>query len=279
MSSTVQLRRLSQELVRLRTQAGKTVEEVTKAMDWSTGRLTYMEKGKWVRADVGNVERLLRYYGVEGRDLAVLLELARQTREKGWWVAYRDVFPSSLPGFEDAATMIRTYESVLIPGLLQTEDYARAVMLGGQGEVHAQSVIDRKVEARQERQKILNREIPPELWAIIDEAALLRQVGGAEVMRGQLRHLIEVASWPHVTIQVLPFTTGAHAAMTGGAFMLLDFAEDRPLVYVAQAATSLFLEKPEDVQAYTLIFSRITASALTPDESVRHMATLRDQLN
>jgi hypothetical protein len=281
MSSPVPLRRLSQELVRLRKTAGLTVDQVTVALDWSTGRLTYMERGKWQRADVGNVEQLLNLYEVEGGERESLLNLARQSRVKGWWAAYRDLFPASLPGFEEAATWIRTYESNVVPGLLQTEDYAKAIVRGFLGDVIDPTIIERKAEARRARQQILERDQPSELWAIIDEAALLRLVGGAEVMCRQIHHLIEMAAWPHITIQILPNSAGAHAGLDGGAFVILDFAAtaDRSLVYLGGATASLFLEKPEDVQGYNLIFSRMMTSELTPDESVSHMITLRNQLS
>lgn len=278
--TTIQLRRLSQELVRLRKDAGMTVEDVTVAMEWSKGRLTYMEKGKWQRPDIGTVSRLLDLYGVDQSEKAVLLELARQTRVKGWWVAYRDIFPAAYPSFEDAATMIRTYETVLIPGLLQTRGYAEAIMRGGQGEVVDPQTVQRRVDARMARQRILARGQPPDLWVIIDEAALHRMVGGPEVMREQVRHLAEMAARSHITIQVLPNSVGAHAAMTGGSFVLLDFAatRDPSLVYLEEAVRSLFVDDPEDVQAYSVTFSRITSTALTPDESVSFMMELRDKI-
>jgi transcriptional regulator with XRE-family HTH domain len=274
----VLLRTLSDELTRLRREAGFTVEQVAKALDWSQGRLTYIEKRKWLKADVGNVTRLLDLYGVTGEQREALLDLARQTREKGWWLAYRDAFDSPLPGFEDAATMIRAYESVLIPGLFQTEDYARAVLMGGQ--VLAPAVIDRKIEARRTRQQVLTRDNPPQMWAILDEASLLRLVGGPAVMATQIRRLIELAVWPHITIQVVPNSAGAHAGLTGGRFMILDFSgDDKPLVFLEEASSSLLLETSDDVRRYTLIFSRIMSSALGPEESVAYLATLRDRLN
>lgn len=278
--TTIQLRRLSQELVRLRKQAGLTVEDVTVAMEWSKGRLTYLEKAKGRRVDIGVVSRLLELYSVEESERAALIDLARQTRVKGWWVDYRDIFPASFPSFENAATMIRAYETVLVPGLLQTPGYTEAIMRGGQGEVIDPQTVQRRVEARMARQRILARDQPPDLWAIFDEAALHRMVGGPEVMREQIRHLIEMAARSHITIQVIPNSIGAHAAMTGGSFVLLDFASsgDPSLVYLEEAASSLFVDKREDVQAYALIFGRVTSTALTPDETVSFMMELRDNI-
>jgi hypothetical protein len=275
MSSTVRLRRLSEELVRLRKAAGFTVDEVTERLGWSKGRLTYMELNKWVKAKESNIIKLLDLYGVTGEMRDAILDLARQAGEKDWWSSYRDVFPASYPGFEDAATTIRNFEGLLVPGLLQTREYAEAVVRAGQ--VLTPQVVARRVDARMARQKILTRDNPPKLWALIDESALRRQVGGPDVMRAQIRHLIEVAAWPHVTIQVIPYGAGAHAALTG-AFVILDFAsaDDRPLVYLEGATSSLFMEKPEDVQAYTLMFERAVTSALAPEQTVGYLAELQE---
>ncbi|RCG32025.1 XRE family transcriptional regulator [Sphaerisporangium album] len=275
--SSVQLRRLSQELVRLRKERKLTVADVTEAMEWSAGRLTYYELAKWKKADIGTVTRLLDYYGVHEDDREALLHLARETKAKGWWAAYKDIFPASYPAFEDAATLIRAYESNVMPGLLQTPDYVKAIMLGA--EPDSPGIIERKIEARLARQQILRRADAPEFWCVIDEAAFHRMVGGPEVMRAQIRHLIEMAAWPRITIQLLPNTVGAHAAIAG-AFCILDFASqtDPPLVYLEAAVSSLFLENPADVQKYTIIFSRIIESALTSEESLSRMAELQDQL-
>jgi hypothetical protein len=280
MGSPVLLRRLSKELVKHRKRAGLTVEDAAKALDWSPGRITYMELVKWKSADYGNVERVLRLYDVPPEEMAALLDLARQTKEKAWWRVYDDVYGASPPlaGFEEASTLIRAHASAIVPGLFQTEDYARAIFTGGQ--VLAPTAIDRMVEFRLARQQILERETPPEIWAILDEAALLRLVGGAAVMAAQIRRLIELAAWPHITIQVVPNSVGAHAGLTGGRFMILDFAgDDQPLVFLEEASSSLFLETSEDVQAYTLMFSRITSAALGPEDSVVYLATLRDRIN
>jgi transcriptional regulator with XRE-family HTH domain len=272
------LRQLSDEIIKIRKRLGLTLDDVAEGLGWSRGRVGNWENRKWSRPDAGNVERLLDFYGVKGAEKEALLGLVKQARKKDedWWRAYGDVI-SALPAFEDAASLIRIHESVLIPGLFQTEEYARALLLSGQ--VLDPAVVDRKIEVRSARQRILERENPPQIWAILDEAALTRLVGGADVMAAQIRHLIELAVWPHITIQVLPFTAGAHAGLTGGRFMILDFpGDDRPLVYLEEASSSLFLETADDVQGYTITFSRITSSALGPEESVAYLATLRDRL-
>ncbi|HEY9438709.1 MAG TPA: helix-turn-helix transcriptional regulator [Streptomyces sp.] len=278
-SSTLRLRRLSQELVRLRKTAGLTVEEVTKRLDWSTGRLTFIERRKWVRADVGNVARLLDVYGVTGAERAELLELARRSREKDWWADYKDLFPAKLPGVEGAAAVIQTFEPQFVPGLLQIREYAQAVLMGGQ--VLDPSSVARRVDARMERQQILTRDDPPapHLFAVIDEAALLRMVGGPKIMHAQLGHLIQVAAWESVTIHVLKLSTGAHAAANGG-FAILHFAadDDPPAVYIEGVTAAQWMERPEDVRSYTRTFNHVATAAQTPEESVAYMSELRDKL-
>lgn len=277
-SPTVKLRRLSAELIRLRKAAGLTVEEVTNRLGWSKGRLTKWETNQWTRPDLVLIRALLDLYGVTDETVReAILDLARRSREKGWWAKYSDVFRGSLPGFEADATQIRTYEALYIPGLLQTPDYAAAVFRAGQ--VLDEAAVKRRVEVRIVRQDVLKREKPPEFYALIDEAALRKMVGGAAVMAEQLRHLIEVAAAPHITIQILPDAIGAHAAMPG-PFTILDFGSDLDpsVVYLETATDSLHLEKPEELQAYSLIFNRAVASSLPPEESVKYLATLVDQL-
>ncbi|MEU4410601.1 helix-turn-helix transcriptional regulator [Streptosporangium sp. NPDC023963] len=277
-SPTIKRRRLSAELIRLREQAGLTHDEVARRLEWSRGRLTHMEQNKWVLPDIGNVRLLLDLYNVV--DPAVreaILDLARQSRERGWWAKYKDVFGGSLPGFEAEATQIRTIELVTIPGLLQTADYATAIFQAGQ--VLDQTAVQRRVEARLARQAILSRDNPPQIWAVIDEAALRKMVGGPKVMAEQLGHLADMAMRPNIAVQVLPDSIGAHAAM-GSGFVILDFAGDLDpsIVYLETPTDNLFLERPEEIQAYTLTFNRVVAAALTVEESVRYVAALADQL-
>ncbi|MFF0307171.1 helix-turn-helix domain-containing protein [Streptosporangium sp. NPDC004379] len=271
-------RRLSAELIRLREQAGLTHDEVARRLEWSRGRLTHMEQNKWVLPDIGNIRLLLDLYRVT--DVTVreaILDLARQARERGWWTKYKDVFGGSLPGFEAEATQIRTVELVTIPGLLQTADYATAIFQAGQ--VLDQESVRRRVEARLARQTILTRDDPPQLWAVIDEAALRKMVGGPKVMAEQLSHLADMAARSNIAVQVITDSTGAHAAM-GSGFVILDFAGDLDpsIVYLETPTDNLFLERPEEVQAYTLTFDRVIAAALTVEQSVRYIAELVDLL-
>ncbi|MEV4383300.1 helix-turn-helix transcriptional regulator [Streptosporangium sp. NPDC049644] len=277
-SPTVKRRRLSAELIRLREQAGLTHDEVAKRLEWSRGRLTHMEQNKWVLPDIGNVRLLLDLYNVIDPTVReAILDLARQSREKGWWAKYKDVFGGSLPGFEAEATQIRTVELVTIPGLLQTAAYATAVFQAGQ--VLDQAAVRRHVEARLARQAILNRDNPPQFWAVVDEAALRKMVGGPAAMAEQLTHLVSMARHPNITVQVLPDSIGAHAAM-GSGFVVLDFMGDLDpsLVYLETPTDNLFLERPEEVQAYALMFNRVVAAALTVEQSVHYVTALVDQL-
>ncbi|MEU4836019.1 helix-turn-helix transcriptional regulator [Streptosporangium sp. NPDC023615] len=276
-SPTIKRRRLSAELIRLREQAGLTHDEVAKKLEWSRGRLTHMEQNKWVLPDIGNIRLLLDLYDVVDPTVReAIFDLARQSRERGWWAKYKDVFGGSLPGFEAEATQVRTVELVTVPGLLQTAAYATAIFQAGQ--VLDQTAVQRRVEARQARQAILDRGDPPQLWVVIDEAALRKMVGGAKVMAEQLDHLAYMATRPNITVQVLPDSTGAHAAM-GSGFVILDFAGnlDPSIVYLETPTDNLFLERPEEVQAYTLIFNRVVAAALTVEESARYVIALADQ--
>ncbi|WP_424528163.1 helix-turn-helix domain-containing protein [Sphaerisporangium viridialbum] len=275
-SPTVKRRQLSATLRQLREESGLTSTEAAKRLEWTPSKLTRIERNEWKLPNVHDIRLLLDLYGVTDQQRReALVALARESRQRGWWADYKDVFRSNLPAFEAGASVIRTYEVVLIPGLLQTPDYTAAIFRGGQ--VLDSAVVNRHVEARRARQKILSREDPPSLLALIDEAALLKAVGGPDVMRGQLRHLVEMASRSNVTIQVIPNAVGAHSALTGGPFVILDFPGDPSLVYMATATDSLWLERPEEYQRYSLIFTHVSASALSPEESTQHIAAMVDQ--
>lgn len=279
-SPTVRRRRLSLQLRKLRQDAGLTATDAAKRLEWDPSKVARMERNQWKLPDVGDIRLLADLYGVtDERQREGLVTLARQSRQRGWWADYQDVFRSSLPDFEAEASMIRTYEALLVPGLLQTPDYAAEILRGG--DVLDEDGIRRRVEARMARREILDRDNPPSLVAVIDEAALLRMTGGPEVMHAQIRHIIDLAVHENVTIQVLSLSRGSHPAMTGGAFMILDFAEqdDPSLVYHETATDDLWLEKAEEVQWYTLIFSKVQVLAKSADESVQHMVRLADQLN
>lgn len=274
-SPTVRRRQLSAELIRLRKAAGITAEEVVRRLAWFPGKLTYMEGNRWVRPDLANVRALLDLYGVTNEAVRdAVLTLARQSREKGWWSKYKDVFRGSLAGFEAAATDIRTYQALIIPGLLQVPEYMAAIFRGGR--VMDETLIARRIEARLARQEILRQEHPPNLWVVLDEAALRKVVGGPEVMVRQLEHVIEMSTRGHITVQVLPDTAGAHAAMEG-PFTILDFRDgDGSIVYVETAMSDLYLETTEELRSYTLIFDHARASALSVEASAAYLTKLVD---
>ncbi len=271
-SPTVKRRRLGIELRQLREAAGVSIEEAAKHLDVSYSTVSRIETGR-VRVRVRDLRDLLDLYGVaDERKREALFTLAREAREKGWWHSYSDVLSTPHAvyiGLEAEAAAIRTYQTQLIPGLLQTEEYARAIVRGGRRWT-THDEIEKFVQARMSRQKLLTRADPLEFWAILDEAALRRHVGGAKVMRDQLQRLLEAAEQPNITIQVLPFTTGTHAAMTAGSFVILEFPEqsDPEVVYLENPLNSFYLEREHEIRWYTLTFDHLRASALSSDESV-----------
>jgi transcriptional regulator with XRE-family HTH domain len=250
--------------------------DAAKRLEWDPSKVSRIERNEWKLPNVNDIRLLLDLYGVtDERQREALITLARESRQRGWWADYQDVFRSSLPDFEAGASAIRTYEALLVPGLLQSANYAKAVWRGGQ--VLDDALVDRHVQARLTRQEVLDRENPPSLLAIVDEAALLKEIGGREVMAEQIRHLIEMAARPSITVQVIPNSAGAHAALTGG-FTIFDFPEDPSLVYLETATDVLWLEQAEEYQRYSLIFSHVTNAALSPQESVRYMESQVDRL-
>jgi hypothetical protein len=278
-SPTLRRRRLSAELRRLRDEAGLTSVQATKALEWSSGRLTKMERGEWVRPNPRDVKDLLDLYQVTDQARRCeLITLAREGRERGWWHPYKQMISpgySTYIGLEAGAAELRAFEPVIVPGLLQTPNYARAVIAGGPDELSPEDV-ERRVEIRTHRQILLTRDDDPiRLWMVLDEAALRRQVGGPEVMRGQFRHIIELADLARVTVQVLPFSVGAHAGV-GGAFTILRFPDplDPAAVYVDTPAGELFVEAPDEVDPFRVAFQRLQAVALSPVDSLSMIAAL-----
>ena len=268
---TLRGRRLAMELQRRREATGMSREEVSRQLEWSTSTVFRIETGR-NRPQPGNVRALLELYGVTGPERDGLIQLTRDARKPGWWHSFRDVLPNPYEvyiGLEAGAASIRNFEPVVVPGLLQTADYAREVFRNGPIELDPDDV-ERLVEVRLARQEILARDDRPRLWAVIDETVIRRLVGGSDVMRGQLNHLTDAAQQGKTTIQVMPFRAGAHAGTTG-PFVILDFEEltDPTVVYVETLAGDIYLEERSDVNRYTLAFDRLVAAALHPDESVR----------
>src|SRR3954471_2218719 len=261
---------LGSQLRRLRDQRQITCEEAGEAIRASHSKISRMELGR-VRFRRRDVADLLTLYGVHGEDeREAMLALADQANEPGWWHSYSDILPSWFEvyiGLEEAASRIRAYEVQFVPGLLQTEDYARAVTLLGHPDAPGHEV-ERRVGLRMRRQSLLSAEEAPHLWAVVDEAVLRRPLGGTQVMRKQLKHLLDITDSPNITLQVVPFELGGHAA-AGGPFSILRFAErDLPdVVYLEQLTSALYLDKREDVDHYLAAMERLCIEAQPPAET------------
>jgi transcriptional regulator with XRE-family HTH domain len=269
---------LGGQLRRLRERRGISREKAGWEIRSSESKISRMELGR-VGFKERDVADLLTLYGVaDAEEREALVTLARQANQPNWWNRYGDVLPNWLQsylGLETAATIIRSYEVQFVAGLLQTPGYARAVITLGHGAASAEE-IDRRVALRIERQKILDRENAPRMWAVIDEAALRRPIGGADVMRDQIDALITASKRPNVQIQLLPFEVGGHAA-AGGAYTILRFA-DRELpdvVYIEQLTGALYLDKRDDVDHYAITMERLCMEAAPPEETVRRLAELK----
>jgi hypothetical protein len=265
----------------LRTEAGLSREEAGEAIRASEWKIHRLENGQ-----VGFKERdiidLLRLYQVTDPDeVAAFLLLAREANTPGWWQHYGDVLPRwfrTYVDLESAAVLIRTYEGQFIPGLLQTDAYMRAVVQGAHLDESAEE-LGRRVRLRMARQQLLTREEPPRVWAVIDEAALRRPVGGREVMAGQLERLIEATKLPNVTLQILPFEVGAHAAMLG-AFSIMRFA-DRELpdvVYLEHLTNAVYLDKRDEAERYLDVMESICDESEPPARTVELLEKLLDEV-
>jgi hypothetical protein len=263
------------ELRRLREACGISRAEAGDAIRGSESKISRMELGR-VSFKLRDVADLLTLYGVaHGPEQEALLARAKEASRREWWHPYNDIMPdwfSRYLGLESTAVLIRSYEIQFVPGLLQTEDYARAVVRLGYGSATPED-IERRVRLRRERQQaVLHRPDPPRLWAVIDEAALRRPIGGPVVMRDQLEALIGIVTkGSQVRLQVIPLAAGGHAA-AGASFTILRFGEERPylsdLVYVEHLNQALYLDKLEDVDIYSDAVTRLYVEAATPDETV-----------
>jgi len=269
-SPTVRRRRLALELRRLREAARLTCEEVAERLECSASKISRVETGR-VSVSPRDVRDMLEIYGLPEDQREGLVQLARDSRQKGWWHAYSDTIQPQFAtylGLESAASEIRIYEVSLIPGLLQTEEYARAVISAGMVN-SAREDIERRVALRMARQQpALTEADSPKLWAVLDEAALRRTVGGSGLMRMQLEYLLGVASLPNVAVQVIPFGGGAHPAM-GRPFVILVFPErvDPDVVYLEDLTSALYLEDVNEVDRYNVFFNHLRATALSFDDS------------
>ncbi|MFI7610803.1 XRE family transcriptional regulator [Nonomuraea terrae] len=271
---------LGSQLRKLREAKNVTREEAGHLIRGSESKISRMELGR-VGFKERDVEDLLTLYGVVDQQArAAVLDLVATANEPGWWHRFNDVLPTwfqAYVGLEEAAARIRTYEVQFVPGLLQTKEYARAVVTAGAAGIGAEEIA-RRVDLRLERQRIFDRPDGPVFWAVIDEAALRRPIGGVEVMRAQLEHLIDLMRQHNITIQIMPFSYGGHSA-EGGAFSILRFPDaDLPdVVYVEQLASALYLDKREDVDRYSEVMERLCAVSTTPDETIELLRTIADE--
>ncbi len=268
---------LGTQLHRFREAAGVSPEAAGFEIRASRSKISRMENGR-VRFKERDVTDLLTLYGVtDAKTRDGMVELVRQANAPGWWSKYGDIMADwfeAYVGLEMAASVIRTFELQFVHGLFQTEDYARAVTLLGHTAASAEE-IDRRVNMRLKRQDLLTGTEPPQVWSVIDEGALRRPVGGPAVMQAQLKRLIEVTQLRYVTVQVVPFSRGGHAA-AGGSFTVLRFGEPEvpDVVYIEQLTSALYLDKREDVDHYLEVMNHLSTEALTPAASARFISEI-----
>jgi transcriptional regulator with XRE-family HTH domain len=273
---TVQRLVLGGHLRRLREQAGMTTERAAESIRSSHSKISRMEHGRvgFKARDIGD---LLTLYGVgDGAEREALLNLAAESKTPGWWQGYSDILPHWVEPYFDleaAASFIREFELQFVPGLLQTEEYARAVIR--LGNLPSEEEVIRRAQARVSRQEILRQENSPKLWAVLDEGALRRVIGGPQVMQAQLRHLIEMCDHPAVTLQILPFSAGAHRAM-GGPFTILRYSAPdlRDVVYIEQLTSALYLDKPADIDAYLEVMEEVSLLANSASATANLLRTV-----
>ncbi|MGB2569088.1 helix-turn-helix domain-containing protein [Micromonospora citrea] len=269
-SPTVRRRRIARELRQLRERAGMTLDVAARQLDMSKSNLSRIENAQ-IGIKPRDVRAALALYEVTGADAEALIEIARGAQRRGWWQTYSDVLPEWFEfyvGLEAEAARLRTYEAEAVPGLLQTEAYAREVYRRTAGE----EGLERKVAARLRRQEVLRRETPVELSVVLNEAVLRRPVGGPAVMAEQMAHMAQVAQSPNVTIHVLPFSAGGHPAMSA-PYVILNFADtaDASVVYLDNLTTGLALEGAEHVRGYSLVHEELCRLALPPADSVARL--------
>ncbi len=275
-SPSVKRRHLSRKLRELREDRGLTAESVTKALEWSTGKLSGMENNKWKRPDPRDVKDLCDLYKASDAIRDDLMRMARESRQRGWWEEqYSDVSGSAYVGFEQEARVTRSFQPLVIPGLLQTPTYMRALIRADL--IRGEEEIERRIQMRLKRQQILTHEDPLQLWVVIDEAALRRPFGTSAEHREQLQQLIDTDELQNVTVQVLPFEAGLHAGLACG-FVILTYEDDPSIVVIETGDNALYLEKEEDLARHTLRFQHLQASALSPVASVEFMRDMMSTL-
>jgi transcriptional regulator with XRE-family HTH domain len=276
-SPTVRRRELAARLRRLRLDAGLSLEDVAERMEVSAAKVSRMETGaRGVSA--ADIRFLAGLYRLPADVLDGLLVLSRESRQRSWWQRY-DI-PDNIAtyvGLEDAAVGINLYQTSFVPALLQTEGYARAVTAGTTLDI-PEDQVEQRVQARLARQGLLTSDQPPELWAVLDEAALHRLVGGPAVMREQLRAMVEGSRRSNVTVQVIPLAHGAHPGMDS-TFTILEFDAVADVVYVEGLIGRFFLQTPADLTRYRRAFDQLRAIALGPRESAQLIKSVATRLD
>jgi transcriptional regulator with XRE-family HTH domain len=282
---TVHRRQLGSELRRLRKGAGLALEQVARELDCSQTRVSRIETARGrTKPKPEEIRKLCELYSVtDERKVRMLLDMLTNSQQEGWWESYEDVLPSGLEvyvGLESDARAELAWEPSLVHGLLQTEDYARAILSAGPG--NRPQDIDALVALRMDRQKLLKPDQPDdaplELWAVLDEAVIRRPVGGAQVMKAQLTSLVESARQPNIDIQVVPSHKGAHPGLIG-AFSVLEFEEDDPVIYVDSPAGNLYLEKRQVVRRFQKRYDTLRALALDPEETAALLQQAAEEMS
>jgi transcriptional regulator with XRE-family HTH domain len=283
-SPTVRRRRLAAELRRLRELAAQTGDDVAAQLEWSPSKISRIETAK-TGAKISDVRKLLDLYGVEDTHREELITLAREAERKGWWEAYSDALPAEYAAFiglEAEAESAMNWEPQVIPGLLQTADYARQTIQFVQPiEIIPPSLVETRVEARLRRQQVLTSARPLELSVVMDESALLRNLGGREVMLNQLRRIVEVARLPNVTVQVL--TLDGRHPVSSAPFILLQFGTIhdvtlQDVVHVEHLTGGFYFEEPRDTYRYAIAYRELLGAALPSEESLELISRVADQM-
>ncbi|MER7202506.1 MULTISPECIES: helix-turn-helix domain-containing protein [unclassified Streptomyces] len=275
---TVRRRRLGQELRRLRELKGMTAEEVAERLLVSQSKISRLENGRRSISQ-RDVRDLCGVYEVEDhRIVDSLMQMAKDSRQQGWWHSFGDIPYSVYIGLETDAASLRVYDPQVVPGLLQTRAYAETLITGALPET-TPTDIDKRVQVRVRRQeRIVAPDNPLRLWTVLDESALRRVVGSRTVMREQLEHLVEQSQLPHVTVQVIPFDMGAHPGLNG-QYAILEFpdAADSSVVYIEGVTSDLYLEKANDVQKYSVMYEHLRAQALNVEQSRQFIAKIAQE--
>lgn len=274
--STVPRRQLGRYLRDLRGKARLTVRAAAQELEWSEAKIWRIETGQTSLRSL-DVEAMCKIYGADDEFTEVLKALAKETKGKGWWHAYGDVIPEGFDlyvGLEEAAASLTCYQTELVPGLLQTEDYARA-LIRFDNPNDEDDEVERRVRLRMERQSLLTRvTAPPTLDIVLNEAILRRPVGSPQIMAAQLNRIMGVGELPNVMIRVVPFTVGLHAGVLSGPFVILRFplngdgrATEPPTIYVDGYTGALYLDKPHEIERYETGFEAIQGAALDVQDS------------